>query len=264
NLADQLGAARDRYQTLLDDVDRKFTPVCEMCSFDYTSALNTLPAGGNTPSLVNKAWQVRVWCNAMKKANGDCKTLSELQSAMTVEERAAYDEHYRTFVALREYVALYSAVKAKRGVLQGPSEAVEYDKELATHLEDMIQVTQSFNPVENITFSAGAEIGRSISSDRSTEVFDSYQSETHLQVGVGFQLKGNIDVFVVPLVSVASFTEAESEMLFSPHYTHTANLVERGTTTKSLTTGFVLNDDDDGDHFSTDVYYPFNGGVTTY
>ena len=244
NLIDSIGYSLESYEKLLNTMDRKFTPACEMCDYFDSGEINT-------------------FCDqyVRDKKGGGCLPMSELINAWTPSEKEQYNTHYKKYIATKRSEELWSAIQA----------SAYYDQDALNDFRNRVksQLTEEvqFEPLENITFGAGAKVSREI------EEKVSDKSEWH--AGHVWDLKLDWNVGTNPKLDFGGWNgavagiygkiyETEVKALFGFHHQHKSKSTDGGgdNNKTGLKYHFVLDDDDDGDHFNVDVYHSWTKGAT--
>ncbi len=272
-----LGAGKEMFEKLLEQMDTKFTPTCEMCEFveyykqEYEGKrLIKLKISSDIDDLVA---DVKSFCNEYVLENDECVPLPDIVKYWNDEIRGYnndeqeendldannYNNAYRKYLAAKEIVAFY--------------EAANRDRLLAENIEDVflerLDEFEGFEPLENITFGAGASVSRTIEKETyEGEVFErKFSLDGKLVVDIGHKTENQILHWAGIGAGVSNEMEFfnskfKSKVKTTSKYFHRSTYEFSESNATEFKTGFILADDDDGDHFSVDAFHSWTDGAT--
>ena len=277
------------FEYLLFRADRQFTPVCQMCEIasDFNTSHNKFPEDvkgflQNQKSKVKAFCEANVWTNLDLGNSGladidaglvdeledeeQCKTMAELFGEWSQDKRDSASAIYKKYLVMREVGAFYRAADED-------GESLFANEQLVTRiqkaLEDRINEIEIFNVVENITFGAGANIGRSTKTKSKEVIGDgaSFAINSKFSLTAGVKLDTEFGFWTGVgggVQNTGSITQFKSSDLFKVKgdYSLATNTESSETISDGLKIGYVLDDDDDGDHFSVDVFNSWTDGHT--
>ena len=260
-----IGYAKDMFQGLLDDMDSKFTPVCEMC--EYASANAKYTYGDIDQSRVKDEVkelldEVKDYCkdNIFKENTSNCKPMNTLIGKWNEGERESYRKNYRKYLTAKEIVRFYS---------KDVFSSALFDTNFEEVLLDRLKEVESFDPLENITFGAGSKVARAVESTSTwfkSKETDLYFSP-HTTIKLGVETEDNVSQWAgvgggVEVSGTLTQVESKAIAVVRGSYKFSAEESRGSFELSEFKTGFSLDDDDDGDHFSVDVYHSFTDGTT--
>ena len=264
DIPEQIGIAKELFEGLLEDMDSKFTPVCEMCQYASLKGKYTYNQVGLS-SIKDKAKSllsdVKEFChNSMFQSQSEeCIPMSDLIGAWTESDREIYRKHYRKFLAAKEIIKFYS-----KEVYPFSHQDDRFEDILLGNLKKI----ELFDPLENITFGAGSKVSRV--SEATSTYFKSTASEAYISPNATLNVGVIQTAKVSHWVGVGGGVEAtlttmgsKSVAVVKSHYKYRTEVSNDQFSLSEFKTGFTLNDDDDGDHFSIDVYHSWTDGATS-
>ncbi|HAA10700.1 MAG TPA: hypothetical protein DCE41_02990, partial [Cytophagales bacterium] len=251
----------ERFETMLEDLETEYNPICEMCS--YAASYN---AGNSVRSYHEDTYSgykedVLSFCKdyaAFDDANRACsdKTLFDIMDSWDNTIRDDYRMAYRKYLAMREMANVQNDYSI-------PWDAI-------TGIEaELLENINHFDPLENITFGAGAKVKRQASNNRTSSSSGSLSYYASVEASFGFKTEQKVDVeswFGVGGGNEIDFSGDEVEIKagvtakVEGSYTRSNSFFDE--TNNSFKTSFTLDDDDDGDHFSVDVLHSGTYGST--
>lgn len=287
-IAERIGKGKDMFEKLLEDIDRKFTPACEMC--DYAKVFLADHGSGYKNTLHSKRFieTVKGYINAVDEfckdlREGDkCKLFNDVVKEWTEVERDKYKNAYRSYVVAKELMTFYDGTDINNdGHIGGTFFA---NDETVVELEDILEDVLTngaaagivdkanvFQPMENITFGAGASVSKSISKENSSTNSKkvSVNMNFNFEASVEMQTETTIDTWL----GMGGGTNLKTKNLvnsvtnklpsISVSYAHKSDITSSQTNSGGFTVDYRLADDDDGDHFSTDIFYSWTDGSNT-
>ncbi|HAA16524.1 MAG TPA: hypothetical protein DCE41_34370, partial [Cytophagales bacterium] len=237
----RLETSYQQFETILEDLDTKYTPTCEMCTYVHTTT--SYDPGNHNMALDLET--IKSFCtdNNLYSEDG-CSTtaLEEIISTWDEDVRNDYREAYRKYLVLRE----------------GENSDYAYGYMTNGTLESELS---SFDPLENITFSAGASVTRSTSTSASESESSSLSRYLNLDFNLSTGYKYKMDASVWFGFGGGTIVENSKELNGELKYTVGVKSDTKINTSvgfgagQGFETGFTLGDDDDGDQFSVDVLY---------
>lgn len=281
-LANGIGNAKEMFSNLLKTVDSQFTPACEMCEFaaksnEQLKKLLNITEGNAANAVRLMANDIRTFCNAnvteedkttKKKV---CKPMGQLVDAWTKEVRAKYSSMYRKYLVISDLVeTLVTASEGGKNKLDKKT-LEEFLKDpngvIKKKMEANLAKASLFDPLENLTFGAGSKVTRETTRKFSSSSQSSNGTGINLGTKTVIGVKFTFDAggwFGLGAGAQTTLLKSEFKGGIGPYVTlKTKRLIGSKTTTgNEFASGFTLNDDDDGDHFSTDVYHSMTDGPT--
>ena len=270
DIAASIGYAKDMFTNVLDVVDSKFTPVCEMCTYAHNTSTSS------KKDYLEKAEEylssVRTFCTNNIYLNNECRPMQDLINVWDQTKRNDYGTAYQKYLMAKEIIHFYDSVgtDANDGNV-GLTMYANDDRvtELNDEINDRINAYKTFNPLENITFSAGAKVTKALENSKVSLGTESREITFDLSSGIGIGTKVEAQIgwwqgFGVGAEQSASIHAFKSKYKFkvTPGYSHKSSINTAEYTEQEFKTGFTLNDDDDGDHFSIDVFHSWTDGAT--
>ncbi|MEL6557059.1 MAG: LamG-like jellyroll fold domain-containing protein [Bacteroidota bacterium] len=256
-----LRVAKSNWENVLNFIDKDIVPPCEMCKYYAVNSDDF-----NSSALSG-------FCN--DKVGTDCGSLDIANWEQG--DYTAYDQAYKDFVEqiyFDSFSELWSTLKntttdlrlrgdesisdAANGGEDSDAAIREWIKGLWSNGSDVL-----YDPIENVTFSGGTKLSRSFSTNSlliDTET-DNYTDGFHISAGFGF--KGEIEAGSSFLSkTISSFDlfllSEEVEVKWGKEFSVSEESYS------SLSVGYELGDDDDGDHFNVTVFHdPYNRRSTT-
>lgn len=225
-----IGKAYQKFKELELSLDSRFTPACEMC--EYVQSGN----GDVYSELQDHCEQLGIM-----DENGQCQTLSELTRDWSQAQRNQYNEAYMKYNQLLES--------------ENDHVNVDYSSE---GLESI-----SFEAVENVTFGAGAVVSRTFEREEFTLGSSEKYKKYTLSTSIGGKTKYNqgwvngfgLGSYIFLATPTEKAFETESSTKWVVTYEKKRSDSNSDTELSEFKTGFTLNDDDDGDHFSVDIFH---------
>ncbi len=289
DIAQNIGVAKEMFQNILDVVDQEFTPACEMCRYiksinpeDYefegldtgtdSGLLNILRTISNAINdskfdyFVRSYYdEVNSFCdNQLLEAN-NCKPLAQAVANWNNDEREAYNQAYKKYAVLKEMIAFYNEFSTTSGTIFRTDDEA---KEIQDVLLDRINEKRLFEPLENLTFSTGTAVSRvfekTVSGLESSSF--AFKSTTKIEFGLGGKKNDSKIGFFFGLGAGTLGEDNFVSYSFLPTlkfaFEDKSEIGADEFEMREFKTGFSLDDNDDGDHFSTDIYMPFTDGQT--
>ncbi|HAP60774.1 MAG TPA: hypothetical protein DCR93_15175, partial [Cytophagales bacterium] len=264
---EDIGLAADAFEKVLQEVDTKYTPLCEMCEFiqdfdfdgDYYLSLWESLKNALDIDMYGYVEDIRNFCKqGSYYENNSCSTkpLTELMVEWDQSYRDAYETAYRKYLAIREIERLFNRY--------GPHPD-DYAADVMHSLNDKLSF---YEPIENITFSAGSKVTRTSTSGAQSTSGLGHTGTIGISTITKVGYKNSLDVdfwFGVGAGTKVGGSDLAFEIsgIIETTVKHqgTYSLNEGAST--SFTTGYVLDDNDEGDHFSVDVLQGGEWGETS-
>ena len=277
DIANRIGYSKNMFENVLNIVDKQFTPTCEMCEFakdfevdnilDHLFFLYTTNYADN---LNKYAREIRDFCSTYILDNSNsCKPMKDLIDQWDDYTREEYAEHYRKYLVIKDAHTLNTLANVREANVDGTMFAngalVEEFEEL---MEEGVANAQLYEPLENITFGAGAKVTRNI--EKSVSTLDQVSSTVNLEfsakISTGAKYKFDASVWFGfgggTVVENGEELNGKIVWDWGIKYKHKSTISSSEFTSHEFKTGFTLNDDDDGDHFSVDVFHSWTDGAT--
>ncbi|MEL6534396.1 MAG: LamG-like jellyroll fold domain-containing protein, partial [Bacteroidota bacterium] len=256
----QIGASATAFETLLKEVDSKYTPLCGMCEFardlDDSFLIDDddflvgwlFGADLGLGDIHEYKEQILAFCvedNYFQ--NNTCPTYSidSLIATWDQAKRDGFTTAYRKYLVLREAKHLYNNYWKTA------------DDGIGLETETLSRIA-GFNPLENITFSGGAAVSREWTNSWNST--DSYAHTGFINITGAAKTGAEAEFNVSAWFGFGGGLEVEGlELSSSFHLLVDAGVKYSGSTKEVITQegkstiGMVLNDNDEGDHFSVNV-----------
>ncbi|HAP58698.1 MAG TPA: hypothetical protein DCR93_04010, partial [Cytophagales bacterium] len=251
DISGDIGLAKERYQSLLDIVDTRFTPMCEMCSYTFKPI---------TPSHFGTKYQeysqaVKQFCTTyVKNADGTCKSIPFLTANWDSTQRKDYADVYKMYLAALE-IDKYHQME-----VIGKAAAFVSSDRISRELNNELNTIEKYAPMENITFGAGATVARTVDNSQSEFSSSNFSMGTELSLVLGAGVAG--DFRLNTLISSHDFAKGRFVRGVTLLYKGSSQVTQGNSRDSGFKTGFTLGDDDDGDHFSIDVFHSWIDGAT--
>ncbi|MEL6535069.1 MAG: LamG domain-containing protein, partial [Bacteroidota bacterium] len=183
DIISKLETSYAQFETILEELDTKYTPVCEMCQYAYTQDDDFLYS--NHGEITEYLEDIQTFCaNNSLYSNDGCSTtpLEEILPEWDDDLRDEYKEAYRKYLLLMEVENFYATYGADLHTNSNP-------------LEDgtFIDALGSFDPLENITFSAGASVSRSTSTNSSESSVNATSRYLNMEFSLSKSVKYKMD-----------------------------------------------------------------------
>ncbi|HAA23880.1 MAG TPA: hypothetical protein DCP28_35800, partial [Cytophagales bacterium] len=237
---------------LLKKVDTYFTPACEMCEYVKNLKIEEFfNDGDDAHASMDVVWDYREEVLQFCKqkigfSGGECtQTMDQMLASWGEGTRDKYRKNYRKYLVLREMERLANDYYLNNANWAG--------------WVDVLDEIDGFDPLENITFSAGASVSRNNTTLQSHTTTQARNGGLNLSFELmqGFTAEFQADSwFGFGGGTKLTGPEIKGKMKYSilGGTTHTWSNAQFVDATESFKSGFVLEDDDEGDHFSIDVF----------